>query len=89
MGLKRVSAFVLSALVLACAGPALADQYRADEFLSLDLSKAVLSPKRLGPPVEFAPVAVEARDTAQARESRTSVQDRSAPPRCATYSMTR
>ena len=35
--------------------------YRAGEYLSLDLSKAVLSPKRLGPPTEFAPVAVEAR----------------------------
>jgi hypothetical protein len=40
---------------------ALADDYRAGEFFSLDLSQAVLSPKRLGPPTEFAPVAVEAR----------------------------
>src|SRR5713226_690706 len=69
MGPKRVSILVFSALWLACAGPALADQYRAEEFLSLDLSKAVLSPKRLGPPAEFAPVAVEARsDAAQMRE---------------------
>ena len=69
MGLKRVSISFLSALLLACAGPALADQYRAEEFLSLDLSQAVLSPKRLGPPAEFAPVAVEARsDAAQIPE---------------------
>ena len=69
MGPKHVSAFVLSALLLACAGSAVADQYRAQEFLSLDLSKAVLSPKRLGPPAEFAPVAVEARsDALQMRE---------------------
>ena len=61
MGLKRISISFFSALLLACAGPALADQYRAEEFLSLDLSQAVLSPKRLGPPAEFAPVAVEAR----------------------------
>jgi hypothetical protein len=69
MGPKRVSISLLSALLLACAGPALADEYRAGEFLSLDLSQAVLSPKRLGPPAEFAPVAVEARsDAAQIRE---------------------
>jgi hypothetical protein len=69
MGPKCVSIFFLSALLLACAGPAMADQYRAEEFLRLDLSKAVLSPKRLGPPSEFAPVAVEARsDAAQVRE---------------------
>ena len=69
MGPKRVSAFVLSALLLTCAGSAVADQYRAEEFLRLDLSTAVLSPKRLGPPAEFAPVAVEARsDAPQVRE---------------------
>ena len=59
----------LSALLLTWAGSAVADQYRAEEFLRLDLSKAVLSPKRLGPPAEFAPVAVEARsDAPQMRE---------------------
>jgi hypothetical protein len=69
MGLNRISISLLSALLLACAGPALADEYRASEFLSLDLSKAALSPKRLGPAAEFAPVAVEARsDAAQMRE---------------------
>jgi hypothetical protein len=69
MGLKCVSISFLSALLLACAGPALADEYRAADFLGLDLSKAALSPKRLGPAAEFAPVAVEARsDAAQMRE---------------------
>jgi outer membrane biosynthesis protein TonB len=69
VGPKHVSRFFLSVLLLAWAGPAAADQYRADEFLSLDLSKAVLSPKRLGPPAQFAPVAVEARnDAMQPRE---------------------
>jgi hypothetical protein len=37
------------------------DQYHPDQFLGLDLSKAVLSPKPLGPATEFAPVAVEAK----------------------------
>jgi hypothetical protein len=46
---------------LALASAALADEYRADEYLGLDLSKAVLSPKPLGPPQQFAPVAVEAK----------------------------
>lgn len=41
--------------------PALAAEYRADEFLGLDLSGAVLSPKRLGPPAQFAPVPIEAK----------------------------
>ena len=69
MVFKPVSAFALCALLLACAGSALADEYRAGEFLTLDLSKAALSPKRFGPPTEFAPVAVEARsDAAQMHE---------------------
>ncbi|MVT67478.1 hypothetical protein GPL21_20460 [Bradyrhizobium pachyrhizi] len=40
---------------------ALADEYGPSEFFSLDLSKAVLSPKRLGPPTQFEPVPVEAK----------------------------
>ena len=36
-------------------GVATADQYGPDEFLKLDLSKAVLSPKPLGPAVGFTP----------------------------------
>lgn len=66
MAVRRVSILVLSALLLACADAAAADEYRAGEFLGLDLSKALLSPKRLGPPSGFAPLAVEARsETAQ------------------------
>jgi len=40
---------------------ALAADYRADEFFTLDLSKAVLSPKPLGPMSHFEPVPVEAK----------------------------
>lgn len=64
MAARRVSIGLLGALLLACAGPAVADEYRAGEFLGLDLSNALLSPKRLGPATEFAPVAVEARSEA-------------------------
>lgn len=62
MVLKSLFAAVIAALVLAWGGTSRADDYRPDEFLGLDLSKAVLSPKRLGPAAEFAPVPVEARD---------------------------
>jgi hypothetical protein len=65
--LKGLSAAVVTALVLAWGGAALADDYKPDEFLGLDLSNAVLSPKRLGPATQFAPVPVEARSDAQAR----------------------
>ncbi len=49
------------AAVLALSGASVADEYRPDQFLGLDLSQAVLSPKPLGPATEFAPVAVEAK----------------------------
>ena len=57
------------ALVLVVGGIARAEDYKPDEYLGLDLSKAVLSPKRLGPETHFAPVAMEAKggNEAQAR----------------------
>jgi hypothetical protein len=58
---KSVFAAILCTTLLASSYPAVADEYRPDEFLGLDLSKAVLSPKRLGPEAQFAPVPVEAR----------------------------
>lgn len=69
MVLKSVPFAIAVALVLAAAGLAHADDYKPDEYLGLDLSKAVLSPKRLGPETQFAPVALEARggNEAQAR----------------------
>jgi hypothetical protein len=67
--LKSVPVAVAVALVLAVGGIARADGYKPDEYLSLNLSKAVLSPKRLGPETHFAPVALEAKggNEAQAR----------------------
>ena len=69
MVLKSVSFAFAIALVLAASGIARADDYKPDEYLGLDLSKAILSPKRLGPETQFAPVAMEAKDgnEAQAR----------------------
>jgi hypothetical protein len=67
--LKSVHFAVAIDLVLAGAGLARADDYKPSEYLGLDLSTAVLSPKRLGPETQFAPVALEARggNEAQAR----------------------
>ncbi|MCP3471876.1 hypothetical protein NLM33_16290 [Bradyrhizobium sp. CCGUVB1N3] len=64
MVLKSVSFSLATALLLACSSAAMADDYKPDEYLGLDLSKAVLSPKRLGPATQFAPVEVEARSDA-------------------------
>ena len=61
MVLKSVCAAVTCALWLAGGSVWAAEDYRPGEYLNLDLSKAVLSPKRLGPPAEFAPLPVEAR----------------------------
>ncbi len=57
--LKKASAVALCAGLSLWAELAAADEYRASEFLGLDLSKAVLSPKPLGPPAQFAPVPIE------------------------------
>ena len=42
------------------AGEYTPNEYKPNEFLGLDLSTAVLSPKPLGPPAQFAPVPIEA-----------------------------
>jgi hypothetical protein len=61
MTLKNAFAPIFFATLLTWGSASMADEYKASEFLGLDLSRAVLSPKLLGPPTEFAPVAVEAR----------------------------
>lgn len=61
MGLNKTFAAILGATLVAWSGMSVADEYRPGEFLTLDLTKAVLSPKPLGPPTEFAPVRIEAR----------------------------
>jgi hypothetical protein len=60
MILKRTFLGFVGAALLVSSGASMADEYRPDQFLGLDLSQAVLSPKPLGPATEFAPVAVEA-----------------------------
>lgn len=66
MVLKSARAAALGMGLLICGSPtlgspALADEYGAGEFLGMDLPRALLSPKRLGPETEFAPFPIEAR----------------------------
>jgi hypothetical protein len=69
MALKSVFAAVCCAAILA-AGSSSADEYRPDEFLTLDLSKAALSPKPLGPPQQFEPMRNEAKTDPQRNAAR-------------------
>ena len=61
MVLKNAIAAALCTGLLISGSAALADEYRAGELFSLDPSTALLSPKRLGPETQFAPVRIEAR----------------------------
>jgi hypothetical protein len=72
MVLRHVFIALGCATALAWSGPSVADEYRPDEFLSLDLSSAVLSPKPLGPAAGFTPGPLDVRvdsgsDNAQSR----------------------
>lgn len=58
---KSTIAAALCTGLLISGSAALADDYRAGELIGLDLSTALLSPKRLGPETQFAPVRIEAR----------------------------
>jgi len=60
MVLKSAFTTVVCAVLLAGNAASAADGYKPDEYLGLDLSKAALSPKPLGPPAQFQPVPVEA-----------------------------
>jgi len=80
MVLKTAIASALCTGLLMWGGAALADEYRANEFLGLDLSQAVLSPKRLGPETQFAPVRIEARtDRRPVKTERVVVSKEAAP----------
>lgn len=65
MVLKNAIATALCAGLLMSGSAALADDYKAGELFGLDPSQALLSPKRLGPETQFAPVRIEARSDAR------------------------
>jgi hypothetical protein len=74
MVLKSALAAALCTGLLTLGSPALADDYSAGEFFGMDLSRALLSPKRLGPEAEFAPVPIEAKtDRKQVKTERVIV----------------
>ena len=80
MGLKIAIAAALCTGLLISGGAVLADEYHAGQLLGLDLSQAVLSPKRLGPETQFAPVRVEARsDSRPVKTERVVVAKEAAP----------
>jgi len=79
MGLKNVFIAILGTTLLAWSGPSIADEYRADEFLGLDLSQALLSPQRLGPASELAPVAIEARTEGRSEAVQARVEPKVLP----------
>jgi hypothetical protein len=69
MVLKSAYVAAVCTGLLAWAGPATAAEYRPAEYLKLDLSKALLSPKRIGPEARFGPVRIEARSDEVASDS--------------------
>jgi hypothetical protein len=77
--IPRIVTTLVFATSLAWSSVSMADGYRPDEFLSLDLSKAALSPKPLGPPAQFEPVPVEAKAAPQRRPTHVSVAPKAAP----------
>lgn len=76
MVLKSALATAFCTGLLILGSPAMADEYGAGEFLGMDLPKALLSPKRLGPETEFAPFPIEARtDRKQVKTERVVVPE--------------
>src|SRR3954463_16825820 len=79
MGLNSVFAAVLCTVLLACSGLSAAEEYRPGEYLNLDLSRALLSPKRLGPETQFAPVAIEAKTNPVSTAAQARVEPKAKP----------
>ncbi len=81
MVLKSAFAIALCTGLLMSGSTALADDYKAGELIGLDLSQAVLSPKRLGPETRFAPVRIEARNDARPVKTERVVVPKEAAPK--------
>jgi hypothetical protein len=79
MVLKNLFLSVIAAGLLGWSGVSGADEYRHDEYLGLDLSSASLSPKRLGPPAEFAPVPLEAKTDRGTEAAQASLKPKAEP----------
>ena len=70
---------IICTTLLTWSGLAGADQYRPDEFLSLDLSKAVLSPKPLGPPSGFTPGPLDVNVDHGSADTQASMEPKAEP----------
>ena len=79
MVLKNVLIAIVCTTSLAWSGLALADEYRPDEFLGLDLSRAVLSPKPLGPPAQFVPGPLDVTADRGSEATQASAEPRAEP----------
>ena len=82
MSLKGIFLAVLCAASLAAVSSR-ADQYRPEEFFSLDLPKAVFSPKPLGPPARFEPLRVQAKTDFESKPVHTTAVHVNAMPKAA------
>jgi hypothetical protein len=78
--LKSAIAAVLCTGLLMSGSAALADEYKAGELIGIDPSTALLSPKRLGPETQFAPVRIEARTDRKPVKTERVVVSRTAEP---------
>ena len=79
MILKTVFAVTVCSVLLASSGLSRAEEYRPGEYLGLDLSRALFSPKPLGPPAQFAPVRLQAMTDRSSEAPRASVEPEAAP----------
>jgi hypothetical protein len=79
MVLKSVFIFLICTMLSALSGLSMAEEYRPDEFLGLDLSGALLSPKSLGPPSQFVPGPLDARIDRQDEGAQASVELKEEP----------
>ena len=79
MVLKSVFIAIIWTMLSAWSGLSMADEYRPDEFLGLDLSGALLSPKPLGPTSQFVPGPLDARIDRPDEGAQASVEPKDEP----------
>jgi hypothetical protein len=78
---KSIFMVLIPTIVMAWSGVAIADQYRPDEFLHLDLSKAVLSPKPLGPASGFTPGPLDVNIDRGSADAQARVEPKASEPK--------
>jgi hypothetical protein len=79
MVLKNVFIAAIGVTVLAWSGLSVAQQYRPDEFLKLDLPRAVLSPKPLGPAASFTPGPLDVTIERESNEAHANIEPADEP----------